>query len=186
MEPNPGGHPGTHSTPLGPYRWPGLRSQAETSPRHCVHVAVSPRNCTDKCKPLSHQLPPTTNLRNDPNSLLLSRALLILSDCLARLRSYPRLFSPRPPIPSAMQECKGHPLPKPWAELYISDVHLLLHALIAVAHKSRESYGGNQVLAVFRHFPECPPKGQHVSGTDISPVNFESSIKNESRAYYQE
>lgn len=32
--------------------------------------------------------------------------------------------------------------------------------LIAMAHKFRESYGGNQVLAVFRHFPEHPPKGQ--------------------------
>lgn len=58
--------------------------------------------------------------------------------------------------------------------------------LITLANKSLESYRGIQVLAVLRHFPEYPVKGWHVSDINILPVNFESSIKNESKAHHQE
>lgn len=49
-----------------------------------------------------------------------------------------------------------------------------------------ESYRGNQVLAVLRHFPESKIKGQYVPDTIILPVNFEGGITNESKAYHQE
>jgi len=52
--------------------------------------------------------------------------------------------------------------------------------LITLAYKSLESYRGNQVPAVLRHFPGCKIKGQYVSDTNVLPLNFESGIKNES------
>lgn len=58
--------------------------------------------------------------------------------------------------------------------------------LITLAYKSLESYRGIQVLAVLRHFPGYPIKGWHISDINTLPVNLESSIKNESKAYHQQ